>query len=583
MGGTAMSIRPLAKNLCRKKSFFGAGDLLASLGSRIKIGQNCPWLRCSSVTQPAELPPSRLAPENFDSIFSANLFGKGSKHFILTGIGFFLLASELPAADAVKRAPTQEAVKRPNIILVMTDDQGWGDVGYNGHPLLKTPNLDAAARSGLRFDRFYAAAPSCSPTRASVLTGRHPNRMGVFSWGMPIRPQEVTLAEVLKREGYVTGHFGKWHLGSVRADSPVSPGANGFDRWVSATNYYDLNPEMSDEGKEVRLEGEGSVATVDVAMEWLREKAAGEAPIFAVIWFGSPHFPRQAAPEDLALYANEPKRIREYLGEITGVDRAFGHLRDGLSGLGIRDNTVLWFNSDNGAMPIGDSGGSRGAKHTLYEGGLRVPAFIEWPLGIPAPVSSPVRCCTTDIFPTILDLVGAADPGVPVLDGISLVPLIHGEMAMRPTPLGFWNAGIPGHFTNPAGVLTKVIPTDEHWSDTKIERVTRRVEKIPRQKFPEDVYAGHSAWISGDWKLLRYSATDGGNIRWNLYNLANDPQEKIDVSKDYPEIVTDLKVAMEKWLASVVRSLDGADYREGIPATAGSTSTEARSPTAFRQ
>ena len=120
--------------------------------------------------------------------------------------------------------------KRPNIILVMSDDQGWGDIGYNGHPVLKTPNLDAAAASGLKFDRFYAAAPSCSPTRASVLTGRHPNRMGVFSWGMPIRPQETTLAEVLKREGYVTGHFGKWHLGSVRADSPVNPGANGFDR-----------------------------------------------------------------------------------------------------------------------------------------------------------------------------------------------------------------------------------------------------------------------------------------------------------------------------------------------------------------
>jgi len=126
--------------------------------------------------------------------------------------------------------------------------------------------------------------------------------------------------------------------------------------------------------------------------------------------------------------------------------------------------------------------------------------------------------------------------------------------------LGFWNAGIPGHFTKPAGVVTKVIPTIEDWSDNKIERVTRRVEKIPKHKFPDDVYSGHSAWISGDWKLHRISTSDGENIRWTLYNLTSDPQEKTDVSKEYPEIVSDLKTGMEKWLGSVVRSLNGADY-----------------------
>src|SRR5665648_81005 len=118
---------------------------------------------------------------------------------------------------------------RPNIVLCMADDQGWGDMGYNGHPVLKTPNFDNMAASGLRFDRFYAAAPVCSPTRGSVMTGRHPNRFGCFSWGRTLRPQEITVAEALKTAGYVTGHFGKWHLGPVRKDSPVNPGNSGFD------------------------------------------------------------------------------------------------------------------------------------------------------------------------------------------------------------------------------------------------------------------------------------------------------------------------------------------------------------------
>ncbi|MGB1126688.1 MAG: sulfatase family protein, partial [Phycisphaeraceae bacterium] len=113
---------------------------------------------------------------------------------------------------------------KPNILLIMADDQGWGDTAYNGHPILKTPNLDAMAEAGLRMDRFYAAAPVCTPTRASVMTGRHPNRMGAFKWGHTLRPQEITIAEALKTAGYKTGHFGKWHLGSVRKGSPVNPG-----------------------------------------------------------------------------------------------------------------------------------------------------------------------------------------------------------------------------------------------------------------------------------------------------------------------------------------------------------------------
>lgn len=443
----------------------------------------------------------------------------------------------------------------------MSDDQGWGDVGYNGHPHLKTPHLDAAAASGLRFDSFYAAAPSCSPTRASVLTGRHPNRMGVFSWGHALRPQEVTLAEILKQEGYATGHFGKWHLGSVRADSPVNPGKNGFDRWFSAPNFYDNDPVMSDEGKEVKIKGESSGIAVDAALEWIAETAVGEAPIFAVVWFGSPHYPHRAAPEDAALYEDQPRRQREFYGEVTGIDRAFGRLRDGLDEIGIRENTVLWFTSDNGALKkVGSSGGYRGGKHLVYEGGLRVPAILEWPAVIREPGATPVRCSTVDIFPTVLELAGIAPDDLPVLDGISLVPLLEGGMNLRPAPLGFWNANIPGQFTKPAGPVSKVLPTIENWSDNKVKRVTKRVERIPRQKFPEQVFPGHAAWISGDWKLHRFSMQEGQKVKWELYNLTIDPREKADVSKEHPEVVAEMKKGLEEWLHSVVVSLNGGDY-----------------------
>lgn len=449
---------------------------------------------------------------------------------------------------------------RPNILLVMSDDQGWGDVGYNGHPYLKTPHLDAAAAAGLRLDHFYAAAPSCSPTRASVLTGRHPNRMGVFSWGHPIRPQERTVAEILKVEGYATGHFGKWHLGSVRAESPVNPGANGFDRWVAASNFFDADPELSDQGREIKSRGEGSLVVADLALDWIRGRAGSEQPFFATIWFGAPHYPHQAPPEFTEPYRDRPKKERQYLGEIAAMDAAFGRIRDALEEMKLRDNTLLWFCSDNGAMPVGDTGESRGGKHLLYEGGLRVPGFVEWPAAISSGRTTPVRCGTVDIFPTVLEAAGLAIPGDRALDGISLMPLFRGQMELRPLPMGFWNAGVPGHFTNPAGVANKVLPTLENWSEHKVERVTRRVERIPKQRFAGESYAGHSAWIAGDWKLHRISPNDGTKIRWSLYNLATDPREMRDLSKEHPEVLAALSAQLERWLGQVAASFRGGDY-----------------------
>ncbi len=365
-----------------------------------------------------------------------------------------ILAVTVPA-----NAPAAEP---PNIVLVMADDQGWGDMAYNGHPVLKTPNFDQMAASGLRFDRFYAAAPVCSPTRGSVMTGRHPNRFGCFKWGHTLRPQEITLAEALKTAGYTTGHFGKWHLGSVRKGSPVNPGASGFDEWFSAPNFFDNDPILSRQGTAVQTTGESSMVTVNAALEFIQECTSQEKRFLAVVWFGSPHGPHQALAEDRLPYADQPERLQHFYGEITAMDRAFGKLRDKIGRLGIRENTILWYCSDNGALPeVGSSGGRRGHKGQVYEGGLLVPAIIEWPARIQQPQATSVRCNTSDIYPTLLEITGVSIANQPPLDGISLLPLIDGGVAQRRKPMGFWDYPVAGIRTPSKEWMTELLAAQQ--------------------------------------------------------------------------------------------------------------------------
>ncbi|MFZ5833181.1 MAG: sulfatase, partial [Planctomycetota bacterium] len=202
--------------------------------------------------------------------------------------------------------------QRPNIILLMGDDHGWEETGYNGHPYLKTPVLDEIAATGLRFENFYAAHPSCSPTRGSFLTGRHPNRYGTFTPGSSIRPQEITIAHVLGKAGYECGHFGKWHLGPVKAASPTNPGAMGFHEWVSHDNFFELNPSLSRMGgpPEV-IQGESSEIIVQEALRFMDRAQRKNKPFFTVVWFGSPHEPYSGLPEDLALYDDLPAKYAD--------------------------------------------------------------------------------------------------------------------------------------------------------------------------------------------------------------------------------------------------------------------------------
>ncbi len=455
--------------------------------------------------------------------------------------------------------PASASLKnRPNIVLCMADDQGWGDMAYNGHPALKTPNFDHLAATGLRFDRFYAAAPVCSPTRGSVMTGRHPNRFGCFKWGFPLRPQEVTIAEVLKKTGYVTGHFGKWHLGSVCKGSPVNPGAKGFDEWFSAPNFFDNDPIMSREGVAAPTPGESSMVTVEAALAFIRKHAAAHQPFLAVVWFGNPHAPHEALEPDRSRYPNQSKKLQNFYGEITAMDRAFGRLRQELRTLGLRENAILWYCSDNGGLPdVGVTGG-RGNKGQIYEGGLRVPALLEWPVRVARPRVTNIPCNTCDIYPTLLEIAGASTDVRRPLDGVSLVPLLDGRMESRPKPMGFWDHPTPGLAVPSKQWMAGLYEAQK--AGQEVDDPAYQVLEAGQitKQYPEDSFPGHAAWLDWPWKLHRIEKK--GPAKIELYNLADDPQESRDLAARAPDRTESMRGQLEAWLLSVVRSLNGKDY-----------------------
>lgn len=461
-------------------------------------------------------------------------------------------------AACTREFPTH---RPPNIILVMADDQGWGDTAYNGHPVLKTPHLDEMAASGLRFDRFYAAAPVCSPTRGSVMTGRHPNRFGCFRWGYTLRPQEITLAEALKTQGYGTGHFGKWHLGSVRKGSPVNPGASGFDEWFSAPNFFDNNPILSRMGKAVETEGESSMITVEAALEFIRRQASAKKPFLAVVWFGSPHRPHRTLDEDRVPYRDLPETQQHYFGEISAMDRAIGFLREELEILGVRDNTLLWYCSDNGALnPEGSAGRFRGNKGDVYEGGLLVPAILEWPARIKDPSSTSFRGNTSDIYPTLLEVAGVKLEVQPPLDGINLLGLLDGTMESRPTPMGFWDfpargIGVPSHQW-----MSELLEAQRSGKEPDDPWKLRLDAGEIKERYSETVLPGHAAWIEDGWKLHRIADETGVEVMFELYNLTEDPGEQNNLAMQEPIRVQEMNADLQAWQASVIRSLNGEDY-----------------------
>lgn len=435
---------------------------------------------------------------------------------------------------------------KPNIILCMADDMGWGDVGFNGGKIIKTPNLDAMAASSLRFSRFYAGAPVCSPTRGSCLTGRHPYRYGIFHANVGhIRKEEIILAEALKTQGYTTGHFGKWHLGTLTPDfsgkarrrpkeNYMSPGMGGFDEWFS-TEYavatwdpydpanahgrkFDVRTLYWHNGENVTepLKGDDSRIIMDRAVPFIRKAAKNHEPFLAIIWFHAPHAPVVGGPEYRKMYSQYSENEQHYYGCITALDEQMGRLRKELREFGIAENTMLWFCSDNGpegktakqGRYRGSAGPFRGRKRSLFEGGVRVPGLLQWPARIKKPRTTDVAASTLDYFPTVLDALGFTIKGKPEpSDGTSLMPLIEGKMTERPIPIAFESGN-------------QVSLTDNRY-------------KI-------------------------YSSNNGKT--YNLFDLIEDPAETKDLAAEKPQIVKAMRRTLEQWRVSCKNSLAKKDY-----------------------
>jgi len=481
--------------------------------------------------------------------------------------------------------PASNSMSRPNIVLLMGDDHGWEETGYNGHRYLKTPTLDKMAASGLRMDNFYAAHPSCSPTRGSVLTGRHPNRYGTFNPGFSLRPEEVTVAQLLQKAGYMTAHFGKWHVGPVKAASPTNPGAMGFDEWFSHDNFFEMNPVMSRNGaKPIRCEGEGSEVIIDEAIRFIGKAVKGEKPFFTVVWFGSPHEPYSGLEKDLALYDDLPeeyskrmvsltsnetgKRIkrplrqvlRERFAEITAMDRAIGKLRAYLKDMGLQENTLVWYCGDNGIPPSGLADSRfRALKGKVYEGGVRVPGLIEWPSRIPKQRVTTVNAVTSDMLPTICKLARVTLPDRP-LDGIDLTGLLDGRMTSRPRAICFW-----GFDPWRKGL------SHEPYIDPELQKGTTPLVKlkggIPTRNFVNFKYDKISAEDFGGPRTIldnRYKLVVDGQkgSGMELFDLQKDPGETKNLIESKPDVARELKGRLGKWQESVLHSLKGEDYAD---------------------
>ncbi|MGN0214746.1 MAG: sulfatase [Muribaculaceae bacterium] len=459
-----------------------------------------------------------------------------------------LLCSPFALHQAV--VAQEQSSSLPNIVLIMADDLGWGDVGFNGNPHVKTPCLDRLSSEGVVFDHFYSAAPLSSPTRASVLTGRNAYRMGVFAPNVGIlRPEEKSLPLLLKTKGYVTGHFGKWHLGTLTCREVDAnrgrpenkhlfnpPSEHGYDdafvteskvptydpmsapvenngrfwdylpeydeRKNYGTYYWDIHGNKVTEG----LRGDDSRIIVDRTLPFIDRSLKEGKPFLATVWFHAPHLPCVAGPEHTALYSGLSLEERNYYGCITAMDEQIERLVGFLKQKGVYDNTIIFFCSDNGPElnTPGTAGAFKGKKRSLHEGGVRVPSLMVGGKGMRHKhVSQP--CTTSDYLPTILQLTGISQQGLYELDGESFLPFIQSEKAVRTKPLVFCS-GTQG------------------------------------------------AVVAGDYKLYY----DQGKCE--LYRLSTDPTEQNDLSASQPEETKRLFDCLYRQIDAFRRSFEGEEY-----------------------
>ena len=409
--------------------------------------------------------------------------------------------------------PTQlfSAERKPNVIVVLTDDQGWGDLSLNGNKNLNTPHIDGLAEQGIRFERFYVC-PVCSPTRAEFLTGRYHPRSGVYSTsagGERMNLDERTIADTFRAAGYATGAFGKWHNGM---QYPYHPNGRGFDEYYGFCsghwgNYF--NPPLERNGQLVRGNGFVIDDLTEQAMAFIEQNR--QRPFFAYLPYNTPHSPMQVPDrwwnayrnKSLTMHNRTPERenlnhIRAALAMCENIDWNVGRLLSKLEELSLERETIVVYFCDNGPNGVRWNGDMKGRKGSTDEGGVRSPLLIRWPGRIPAGKSIPQIGAAIDLLPTLADLAGIAPVNRNPLDGISLKPLLFK-------------------------------PDTADWPDRLIFSHWRNRVSVRNQRFRLDS-AG------------------------KLFELSTDPGQRQDVSTDHPQITARLQQAVQQWRRDVLPS-----------------------------
>ena len=437
------------------------------------------------------------------------------------------------------------AAEKPNIVLLLADDLGYGDLSCFGSPAVKTPNLDMLASEGVKFTRFYAGSAVCSPTRASVLTGRYPLRFGITKHfndrNMWLPESATTVAELLKGAGYSTTHIGKWHLGGLHVDDQgkrlndqPGPRQHGFDFYQTQIEQQPIRGRMGSEqtlfrqGGTVLLRNDQHVgkddpyfpkhftdANGDFAIEMIEKLSADEKPFFINMWWLVPHKPYEPAPEphwSSTAASDISENQHRFRSMVQHMDAKVGQILAKLDDLGIADNTLVLFTSDNGAAYEGFIGDLKGGKTDLHDGGIRVPMIVRWPAAIKAGQKSDAFGHTNDLLPTFCEAAGVELPSELPLDGLSLLPHMKGESAPTVEARGtvFWQLNlyksIQRHYPKPKPYATEVA-------------------------------------MQGKWKLL---ALKGEPVE--LFDIESDPNEQKNVIDDHPDLVASLTAELNEWL-----------------------------------
>lgn len=435
--------------------------------------------------------------------------------------------------------------KRPNVVLIITDDQGYGDLGFTGNHHLKTPVLDAFAKASVRFTNFYVS-PVCAPTRSSLMTGRYSLRTGVrdtYNGGAMMSTNEITLAELLKEAGYATGLFGKWHLGDNYPSRPMDQGfdesvmhlsggmgqVGDFTTWFQGDRSY-FDPVLWQNGKQKSYKGYCSDIFTDSAIDFITESA--DEPFFCYLSFNAPHTPLQVPERYYELYKDiDPSKgfadgrpfvpmsekdkedARKVYAMVSNIDDNVGRLLQKLEELQIADDTLVIFMTDNGPQQIRYIAGMRGRKGSVYRGGTRVPFYMRLPQKGKRNVEIETMAAHIDVLPTLADLCGINLPADRTIDGRSLVPLLNGNT--------------------------------ENWKDRSLFSYWTR-------RYPERYR--NMAIQKGDYKLVGHTGYDAQIKDFELFDLENDPFEEHDLVLKEKQIAQELLQELEQQYGNLIRS-----------------------------